>query len=189
MALANRHRTWAQRSFELVEQGGYLDRLSEVYNEPAIEARPLRPEQREQIVKAHREEDVYSLFISLLRLKRFPFNDPFIGVLRENAGQLKTNPRTIERLKAKLRSMQLDEMLKKIEAPPEFNRQMGPLFNQWLQATFHFVESKEHLRSAQNDIVFYKRGGKKLKELANSLDLATDKQPDFIAKVRGRYIV
>lgn len=57
--------TWVEKSFRLVSKGGYLDKISEIYEHPTTSNRKLSDEDHEKIRKAMNSEDEQMLEIML----------------------------------------------------------------------------------------------------------------------------
>jgi Tsp45I type II restriction enzyme len=181
--------SWVSKSFDLVARGDYLDRLSVIYDEPAIRAGKLSKASREQLVEAWGAGDRQRVFEVLLSLERRPFNDPFFGMLVCSRELMLTNPKTMDRLWQKLERLEIDKIVENIEAPPEFNRQMGSLFSRWLKGKFQFVKDEKEFLSSQSGTCFLQASGKKLKQVANQLDFATAKEPDLVVRVGKKFLI
>ena len=181
--------TWASNSFALVKQGGYLDKLSAIYPAPSPVPQTLTSTQRLKIKLVLSQPDDNKLITTLLGLRRFPFNDPYVGFLRENPSEISSNPQTIKRICKRLRDMGLDNVVMGLEAPKQFNRQMGQLFNNWLHSTYQFINDTTYFQQNKSSLIFLDVAGEKLRQFANQQGCGLQKQPDFIANVKGKYIV
>jgi hypothetical protein len=126
--------TWAAQSFSIVAQGGYLDRLANIYPVATPIPRPVQQRQIESIKTALTEADDQQLLALLLRMEKFPFNDPYVSFLRENPDAMSNNPVTVSRICSRLRTMGLENVIKGLEEPRQANRQMGALFNRWIHS-------------------------------------------------------
>jgi hypothetical protein len=76
-----------------------------------------------------------------------------------------------------------------LQKPPEFNRQMGPLFKAWLRKKYRFTEDKDTFKKHNRGLIFLGLGEEGLREFANSLGCGLTKRPDFVAKNKGRYVI
>ena len=123
---------WVQKSIELANSPGYLDRLSEVYPVTREAKRVLSSEIKAQLKDAYDERDGARLVRALLELDKFPIKDPYVAFLRRRDIFLTYNPNVIDRLAQTLFSMNFDELISGCEEPKEFNRQIGTLFRNWL---------------------------------------------------------
>lgn len=121
--------TWVDKSFALVQKGGYLDKLSYIYPAPFAKVQALTKAQYNEIKNELNQSDDHALLKVLLNFKRFPFNDPYIAFLRQDQKAIYNNPQTVKRICSRLRQMGLNEIVKGLEQPKQFNRQMGQMFN------------------------------------------------------------
>ncbi len=131
--------TWAAQSFAVVAQGSYLDSLAVIY--PVADPVPRHVNQATvaQLREALSETDDTQLLQLLLDLEKFPFNDPYVGFLRENPSCIDDNPITVGRICSRLREMGIDEVVEGLEEPRQANRQMGQLFNRWLHSNYRMI--------------------------------------------------
>ncbi|MBA7634726.1 hypothetical protein ES703_42316 [subsurface metagenome] len=181
--------TWASQSFALVAQGGYLDRLADIYPVATPIPRHVQQSQVESIKTALTESDDKQLLVLLFRMKKFPFNDPYVSFLRENSDAISSNPVTVSRICSRLRTMGLDNVIKGLEEPRQANRQMGALFNRWLHSKYEMIKDIEEFQSNTQTVVFLDVSGQRLRDFANKLGCGLQKQPDFVAKSHGKYVV
>lgn len=181
--------TWCSKSFEFVRQGGYLDKLSSIYPAPNPTPQKLSTKQRAIVKQALNQPSDNMLISALLQLPRFPFNDPYVGFLRENPSDISNNPQTVQRICSRLRELGINGVLKGIEAPKQFNRQMGQLFSKWIYLNYPNTEDAELFIKSKRDVIFFKNSGEQLRQFANQQGCGLQKQPDFVAKVKGRLII
>ena len=183
--------TWVEQSFALVSRGGYLDALGIVYPVSLAEIRSLTDSTKTVISNAMRETDDAKMLRRLLALTgvKFPFNDPFISFLRAAPDEIDTNHFTVSRICARLRSMGESEVIDAMEAPIDPNRRMGHAFSGWLQSKYRFIDDRYTFERSAESLVFYNAGGRQLRELANAKGCGLQKEPDFVAKAKGRFIV
>jgi len=183
--------TWASRSFDLVRQGGYLDRLSVIYPVASPAARQVGEAQRSAIWAALSQRDDGRLLKALLGLKglRFPFNDPYVSFLRANELAIGDNPQTVKRICDRLRSMGAEGVLEALEKPVEANRQMGPAFSNWLRSRYPGTKDESEFEASRVPVLFLMVSEAKLRDFANRKGCALKRRPDFVAKASGRYVV
>ncbi len=180
---------WIRRSIELAKQRDYLDRLSQIYAIPHELRRPIDRETRHQILKLFESRDAVGLIRLLMGLKKFPFQDPYIGSLRVDEGAITRNPQTVERIARILYTMGPDKIIEGLEEPPQPNRQLGALFKRWLRTSQYPFFSEEDFVGADG-ISFLRGSNGKLKEFADRiLRCQLEKRPDFVAKTPRGYIV
>jgi hypothetical protein len=184
---------WVEKSRAVALEPSYLDRLSEVYSLPEPVPRPLSSEQRGRVVEAFERDDA-TLLGTLLGLFpkggfRFPYREPYIGFLRFNPGAMEENPRTVARICARIRAMGSDGAVRSLEVPKESNRQMGPMFKNWLRGRFRTLSQDDLLRSTEG-IALLDGNDKELMDFANvRLNCGLTKRPDLVARVNDRYVV
>lgn len=181
--------TWASKSFAFVSAGGYLDKLANVYPAPPPVPQSLNPKQYDTLKLALSQEDDTKLLKLLLSLKRFPFRDPYVGFLRENPNDINTNPYTVKRICTRLRNMGLAGVVKELEIPKEFNRQMGPLFKNWLHTQYPHTTDIITFTNSKAPLIVLGISGAKLRQFASSIGCGLHKEPDFIIKTNGKYVV
>jgi len=182
-------KTWVSRSFALVKKGGYLDKLTEIYPPPPPTPRSLSKEDYKAIEKAFRGGDDCGLLQTLLEMKKFPFNDPYVSFLRQSPREIKLNPKTAKRICDRLRQMGMDGVVAELEEPPEFNRQMGAMFSHWLHQKFPFVQDADKLIESKERVIFLDGSGERLRQFANEIGCGIQKQPDFIAHCRKKLVI
>jgi len=124
---------WVKQSIKIAENPGYLDKLQMVY--PISTDRgsvALSVGQKNIIGKLLKNDNKMALLRFLFELKRFPYDEPFAGFLRQHPVSLEQNPKTVGRICAKLSGMGLSEMVKGIERPKSASRRFGQSFRNWL---------------------------------------------------------
>jgi hypothetical protein len=134
--------------------------------------------------------DDLELLRELLKLPKFPINDPYVAFLRREERALEKNPQTGSRIARRVREMGADNMIKAITQPKEFNRQMGTLFRRWISTLGYPLIMVEEEELGDHEIAFLKGGDETLLRFANEkLKCNLDKAPDFIAKVKQKYVI
>lgn len=129
---------WVQRSIELANTPGYLDRLTEVYPAVPTQRSPLSRVIREEIRMLLEKGENLELIKLLLRLQGYPFplEHPYVPVLRGKPELLYENVKLVEQIGQILASLGPDGVIRGCERPPDLNRQMGPRFKNWLRKYF-----------------------------------------------------
>lgn len=181
--------TWTVKSFSLISAGGYLDKLATIYPAPTPIPQSVGNAQFNALEIALNQQDDNQLLKVLLSLPRFPFNDPYIGFLRKNPKDITTNPQTVRRICSRLYEMGLDNVVKGLEEPKQFNRQMGALFKNWLRKRYPRTPDVFAFQSSATSLIFLDVAGEKLRQFANQIGCGLQKQPDFVAKANGKYVV
>ncbi len=184
---------WTEKSIELANQRDYLDQLFRVYPIASNLNRKLNPEVEKSIELFLANDKRKELLSLLLKQTKFPLKDSYVPYLRRDPSALKRNPKTVDRLFGELSEMGLDKIIKNITLPKEANRQMGPLFNNWLLSGALGAEvtnnEMEFLHSDKN-VIF---GGKdeSMKKLAmEHLGYTREKKGlDLVAKFNGKFVL
>lgn len=129
---------WTEKSFDLYEHKGYLDRLYAIYPLSDNEVRSVQPELKRELKKAFIKKDDEALFKLLLCQQKFPIKDSykpyFTRVPKKELEQnIKNNPQTVARICARIYALGFEKMIAGIEEPIETNRQIGPMFPNWIR--------------------------------------------------------
>lgn len=182
---------WVEKSIEIANSKGYLDKLSEIYTPTIEEKREIPTTAKRKIEQAYGQKDKKKLVEELLKLEKFPIKDPYVAFLRKGGRRfLELNPKTVERIGNKLLSMSFEELVERCEEPKEFNRQLGPMFKNWLpKLDYPFLDCCQFI-DFKEGIAFLKGSDNELRIFANGvLKCELEKNPDFIAKVRDKFVV
>ena len=198
---------WAKKSFELLEKPGYLDKLgSGIYTILDNPQRDLEGPEKERFEKLFNGEDDEALFLFLLNAEKRPINDSyFASFLKtgsnkrgESKGKLdlllKNNPATIKEICSRVRGLKFEDAVKKMEAPKDPARQMGPKFTNWIKRKYPSESDEaEFLRSEHKITVFDTPSDAQInafvkKHLCNKIPRSDENQEekgiDFLVKVR-----
>lgn len=179
-------------SIELANKGNYLDELFRVY--------PLAPESERAIsdeiwkeIKESYNGDNRALFRALLKLKLFPIKDSYVPYFRKDPSAIDRNPATINRICSRVRRLELDELYKKLTEPKETNRQMGPLFRNWVESgSLGVIPCGVNQFVANNDNAILKGNDSFLKDFASAnlgFSRDDDKGLDFIGRFNNTYVI
>ncbi len=181
---------WIQKSINLANSEGYLDKLYEIYPIELGDIRTIPDNIRKKIQKAFREKNKIDLIKELLKLPKFPIDDPYISSLRRHPSLLSKNPETIERIYKKLFSLGIDTVLELSSKPKSPSRQLGHSFKRWLR-TLNYPFLEINIFKEYSNTAFLEGGDKKLKQFAND-ELRLDnlkKGIDFILKINNKFIL
>ena len=119
---------WVQKSIKLANSQGYLDRLFEIYPIETGNPRQIPETLKKEIQKAFKDKNKVELIKKLLKLPKFPIDDPYIASIRRHPFLLQKNPKTIERITGKLFSMDVETILDLGSSPKSLSRQLGYSF-------------------------------------------------------------
>lgn len=135
---------WVSKSAELANKKAYLDRLFEIYPVEVGDNRIIPEEIRSEIKLALKNKNRMALIEALLKLPRFPVDDPYIAALRGHSHLFKNNPKTIKRIGNKLMALGKDTLLELSSKPGSASRRLGHAFKQWLpKLKYPFLEPNE----------------------------------------------
>ena len=111
----------------------YLDKLHAIYPIMPNIQRSLDYRTWSRVEKAFSSNDDRALIGALLDLKLFPIKHPFVAYMRRDRTSIQRNPQTVKRITSELRGHGLDALKGMCSAPKEQNRQIGPMFRQWVE--------------------------------------------------------
>lgn len=184
---------WTSLSVAFANQRNYLDELYRVY--------PITPNLRRSISKysvdaisdSFSSRDNRRLVEELLRLELFPLKDSYIPYLRRDPSSIQRNPNTIDRIAGNLYAMGLDVILDKCTEPKETNRQMGPMFKNWLASGVlgcNAYEDEHAFLKAQGNAILLCSDAKMKDFAVRHLGYTRiDKGLDFVGKFNNKYVI
>lgn len=185
---------WIEKSLKLANEEDYLDRLQLIYPVIPSSKRPLSSADKEQLRGLLKSTEDMELVLFLLKLPRFPIKDPYVAFIRRDPERfLKNNPRTLKRIAEAIRKLSFRDILKEVEQPPELNRQIGSLFRDWLMNRANLSkedsEDKFTIQSYDSPTLYRTTEQKVAHFCRHVLSMAIEKRPDFVIKVKERYLV
>ncbi|HLA47911.1 MAG TPA: restriction endonuclease, partial [Nitrospinota bacterium] len=124
---------WIKLSIEYANQRSYLDDLFKVYPTIPEGIRDINEEIWADVEKHFNRKNNDNLIRELLKLNLFPIKDSYIAYLKRDDSAIDRNPRTINRICGRLYEMGLDKIFERCSEPKETNRQIGPMFREWLR--------------------------------------------------------
>lgn len=189
---------WTQLSIDFANQRNYLDKLFQVYPTIPNDIRQINQEIWKNIEISFEARQNKQLIIELLRMELFPIKDSYVAYLRQDLSALDRNPETVNRLASTLYDMGLDKILEKCTQPKETNRQIGPMFQNWLKKkdrngnSVHIgvpvLEVDKFLNYQGNCIL--DASDASLKNFAqNYLNYNAEKGLDLIAKFNNQFVI
>ena len=183
---------WTQKSIELANQRNYLDLLFKVYPMSVNLKRELKERDVLEIEKSFKNKDSKKLLNILLAQDTFPIKDSYVAYLKKDKSAIDRNPNTVNRLTGMLYELGLDEIFEKMTTPKETNRQIGPLFKNWVNTGAlgcKVTDSEQEFLQCKENIVF-NGSDLKMKNLASEfLGYSRNKGLDFIGKFNDTYIL
>lgn len=183
---------WTKQSIQIANQQNYLDRLLDVYPMNPEGPRELDPNKWSEVEKYFSDRNLPELVETLLSFELFPIKDSYVAYLKRDKGAVARNGETIKRLGKSLMAMGLPKIKEKCAEPKETNRQIGPMFRNWINSGALIVDSTsdiERFKSTKTDLLL-DLGDEGLMNFANkNLNYNGDKGLDLIAKFGGEFVV
>lgn len=183
---------WTARSLEWANQRDYLDQLFRVYPMQDNLKRSIPESTLQQLKYYYDSRDSEALVALLLRQDIFPFKDSYVAYLKRDHSALERNPRTLKRLSGMLYEMGLAEIINNISAPKETNRQIGPLFKNWLASNAlgcNITRDESEFMMADADMIFLSSDTSMQNVAHKHLGYERAKGLDFLAKFQKRFIL
>ncbi len=182
---------WIELSIEYANQRSYLDDLFLVYPTIPEGIRTINKKIWAKVEKAFNRKDDKALLRELLKLDLFPIKDSYVAYLRRDPSAIERNPRTVKRLCGRLYEMGLDEIYKRSSAPKETNRQIGPMFRDWLRKKSLGITpvSLEEFMANEEDAILDASDREMMDFARNYLGYRRNKGLDFVARFGGKYVI
>ena len=183
---------YTEKSIELANQRNYLDLLFKVYPLCPDTFREIDGTNWDSVEKHYKKGDNIELFKSLLKLPLFPVKDGYVPYFKHDLSAIERNPDTVDRICGRVRELGLDKLWEKCTQPKETNRQMGPLFQNWLNKGVlgsYPVNENEFLLKDKGLAILNGRDSA-LADFANRhLGYTRNKGLDFIARKGNLFII
>jgi hypothetical protein len=182
---------WTKLSIEYANQRSYLDDLFQVYPTIPDGLRDIDPVRWANVEKAFNEKDNVTLLKELLKLDLFPIKDSYIAYLKQDASAIERNPQTINRICGRLYEMGLGKLYEKCSEPKETNRQIGPMFGNWLKKKAIGIEpvSLAVFLDDNSNAILGGSDEEKMKFAKQHLNYHRNKGLDLVARFNGKYII
>lgn len=184
---------WTEMSIEFANQRNYLDELYKVYPISPNLRREIASDIADNIESAFQTRDNELLIKSLLQLDLFPVKDSYVAYLRRDPSSITRNPQTINRLAGTIYEMGYNDVLEKCTEPKETNRQIGPMFKNWLDKGILGVPVYKNvydfLRNPNENAVLNVSDAEMANFAARYFGYDREKGLDFLARFNNTYIV
>ena len=186
---------WTKLSIEYANQRSYLDDLFRVYPTIPNGIRYVDTVIWKNVELCFENQDNENLIKNLLKLDLFPIKDSYVAYLRKDKSAIDRNPETINRLAGRIYDMGIDEVYNKCSEPKETNRQIGPMFKEWIDKGclgYRPVSIDEFINTSNNAIL--SASDREMGDFAKDYcgyEYAgtTDKGLDFIARFNNKYVI
>jgi hypothetical protein len=190
---------WIRKSIILATQQNYLDRIQDIYPAGEISERELPANLVQEIVNAHTNRQIKELIIALMKLEKFPIQDPRVAFLRKGERAIDRNSETVNSLGQGLLNIPIDELLKLCKQGKATNTKMGNMFRSWLrslpypqlnQEDFQQLNEIRAIEGETQKILIMDGTPLQWKNFADTiLSCGLYKEPDLMCKVNGHYII
>lgn len=182
---------WTELSIEYANQRSYLDDLFHVYPLNPGGIRSIHENTWQQIENAFKEQDNDKLIRELLKMKLFPMKDSYVAYLKKDRSSIERNPKTIDRLCGRLYDMGLEKIYEKCSEPIETNRQIGPMFNNWIKKKSIGITPVllNEFLSSNDDAILGGSDTDKMSFAKSQLNYYRNKGLDFVGRFNGKYII
>src|SRR3989338_5238538 len=182
---------WIKLSIEYANQRSYLDDLFKVYPTIPEGIRDINEEIWADVEKHFNRKNNDNLIRELLKLNLFPIKDSYIAYLKRDDSAIDRNPRTINRICGRLYEMGLDKIFERCSEPKETNRQIGPMFREWLRKKSLGIAPVDltQFKSNKNDAILDASDKVMMDFARDELGYTHNKGLDFVARFNGKYII
>ncbi len=175
---------WIQKSLDCVNGDGYLEKLVDIYPINKNDFRDIDETLIKSIIQNFNNRDPIGLVKSCLYLEKFPINNPYISILRNNE-IFNKNIEVVKTIGDILLNMSFDELETLIKAPKSGSRQLGNSFRSWLKNKYenNFLSFDKFENYRGNDIRFLDGGDNTLKQyIDRNFGINTEKGLDLVFK-------
>ncbi|MBQ8140857.1 MAG: restriction endonuclease [Clostridia bacterium] len=184
---------WTRKSVELAARENYLDALYEIYPISPNSRRELSSEIQRNIEDAFISRDNERLVKNLLEAELFPIKDSYVAYLRKDPSAITRNPQMINRIAETIYAMGYDAVIEKCTEPKESNRQIGPMFKNWLNrgtlGVNVYRNVRDFLRNPDENAVLNVSDAEAADFAVRYLGYNREKGLDFLARFNNKYVV
>lgn len=178
-------------SIEYANQRSYLDDLFQVYPTIPEGIREIDKTIWVNVEKAFKKQDNLKLVQELLKLDLFPVKDSYVAYLKRDKSALARNPKTINRICGRLYELGIDKLFERCSEPKETNRQIGPMFRDWLAKKSLGMRpvGLTKFLSNTNDAILDGTDKTLMDFASHYLGYKRNKGLDFVGRFNGKYVI
>ena len=182
---------WIKMSIDYANQRNYLDDLFSVYPTIPEGIRDINQIKWGRVEQAFEAHNNLELLDSLLSLDLFPIKDSYVAYFKRDKTALMRNPATVNRLCGRVYEMGINKVFEKCSEPKETNRQIGPLFKNWMKKGVLGVIPVpiDKFKSNKEDAILDAGDAAMSKFAQEFLGYNHDKGLDFVGRFNGRYVI
>ncbi|MDD2962070.1 MAG: restriction endonuclease [Muribaculaceae bacterium] len=176
---------------EYANQKSYLDDLFRVYPTIPEGIRDIDKTVWNKIEVSYQIKDNVSLISNLLSLDLFPIKDSYVAYLKRDKQSINRNRNTVNRLAGRAYEMGLDKIFENCSQPKETNRQIGPMFKNWINKGVLglFPEKMDSFISHNRNAILDASDSEMMNFAKEHLNYNHDKGLDFVARFNNQYII
>jgi hypothetical protein len=114
-----------------------------------------------------------------------------VAYLKRDKSSIERNPRTINRICGRLYELGLDKIYAQCSEPKETNRQIGPMFKDWLRNKSLGIEpvNLETFLADKKDAILDGSDKAMMDFAHDELNYKHNKGLDFVARFNGKYVI
>ena len=182
---------WTRLSIEYANQRSYLDDLFQVYPTIPEGIREINEDVWAEIEKSFKKKDNNLLIRQLIKFELFPIKDSYIAYLKRDDSAIDRNPRTINRICGRIYEMGLDKLFERCSEPKETNRQIGPMFRDWLRRKSLGVEPVflDEFLSNDKDAILDAGDNAMMNFAKERLGYNHNKGLDFVGRFNKQFVI
>ncbi len=182
---------WLKLSIDYANQKSYLDDLFQVYPTIPEGIRDIDDEIWLNIEEAFNLKNNEVMLREILKLDLFPIKDSYIAYLKRDKSSLERNPRTVNRICGRLYEMGLNKIYERCSEPKETNRQIGPMFRNWISKKSIGINPVDlNTFISSNEDAILNESDRGLMEFAKrELNYNHPKGLDFVGRFNSKYVI
>ncbi len=182
---------WMKLSIEYANQRSYLDDLFQVYPTIPEGIREIDGNLWKSVEKEFKKKNNILLVKELLKFDLFPIKDSYIAYLKRDKAAIERNPRTINRISGRLYEMGLTKIFKRCSEAKETNRQIGPMFKDWINTKALGIQPVliDEFKSNKQDAILDASDKAMMDFAREHLNYRHNKGLDFVARFNKKYVI
>ena len=182
---------WLKLSIQYANQRSYLDDLFQVYPTIPEGIREIDENIWKEVEKEFKKKNNIALIKALLKLNLFPIKDSYVAYLKRDKTSIERNPKTINRISGRLYEMGLNKIFERCSQPKETNRQIGPMFKNWLKNKSLGIQPVpiDEFTANNNDAILDACDNDMMNFAKEHFNYFHNKGLDFVARFNGKYVI
>lgn len=168
-----------------------MDDLFRVYPTIPDGIRDIDKNHWANVETAYGKRDNTLLIKELLKLNLFPIKDSYVAFLKRDLSAIERNPQTVNRVCGRLYEMGLEKMFERCSEPKETNRQIGPMFRNWVNSKSLGIQpvALDVFTGSQENAILDGTDNEKKIFAKEHLNFHRDKGLDLVARFNKKYII